>query len=309
MTAVAYREDVEFLEAANPTLIERGAAEFTRLHMLIETTDDAFRKAAAVDWQSEARVLYVKRMREAKELTDALSGGFRRAGKALSIYAEAVTTAKIHYASGKTAEGNLAAVMSQEATAITPTARAAEPLKQWEDLRGTTGVLDWFAEVAVDIDAIREEAERYYNQTKDHYADAHRVESQARETCTAELDAARRSIPTFNGPIKDAGQFLAGLGPLQAEARQAADNPYAQLPGAGPKVDSIPTTGDSVVVNEMLMRIETRIDGLPDAKGNNYWLVSNSDESRREYISANTELIRAAAHDTGLPPEMIAGIA
>jgi hypothetical protein len=198
VTAVAYRADVEFLEAANPTLIERGAAEFTRLHMLIETTDNAFRKAAAVDWQSEARALYVKRLREAKELTDALSVGFRRAGKALSTYAEAVATAKIHYASGKTAEGDLAAVMSREATAVTPTARAAEPLKQWEDLRGTTGVLDWFAEVAVDIDEIREEAERYYNQTRDHYADARRIESQARETCTAELDTARRFIPTFN---------------------------------------------------------------------------------------------------------------
>ncbi|AWL42402.1 MULTISPECIES: hypothetical protein [unclassified Streptomyces] len=306
---MAYRKDVEFLESANPVLIERGAAEFTRLHKLIETTDDAFRKAVGVDWQSEARVLYVRRLREAKALTDALSSAFRRAGEALTTYAEAVTTAKNHYASGKTSESGLAAVMAREATAVTPTARAAEPLRQWEDLRGTTGVLDWFAELTVDVDAIREEAERYYDQTKGHYGDARRVESEARETCTAALDAARRSVPEFNSPVADAGQLLRSLGPLRAEARQAADNPYAQLPGAGPKVDSIPSTGGSVVVNETLMRIRTRVDGLPEGQGNNYWLWSNSDEGRREYISGNSALIKAAAHDAGLPPEMVAGIA
>ncbi|WP_405800074.1 hypothetical protein OG291_00930 [Streptomyces halstedii] len=306
---MAYRKDVEFLESANPVLIERGAAEFTRLHKLIETTDDAFRKAVGVDWQSEARVLYAKRLREAKALTDALSSAFRRAGEALTTYAEAVTTAKNHYASGKTSESGLSAVMAREATAVTPTARAAEPLRQWEDLRGTTGVLDWFAELTVDVDAIREEAERYYHQTKDHYGDARRVEAEARETCATELDAARRSVPEFNSPVADAGQLLRNLGPLRAEARQAADNPYAQLPGAGPKVGSVPSTGGSVVVNETLMRIRTRVDGLPDGQGNNYWLWSNSDDGRREYISANSALIKAAAQDAGLPPEMVAGIA
>ncbi|MER5633214.1 hypothetical protein [Streptomyces nitrosporeus] len=36
--------------------------------------------------------------------------------------------------------------------------------------------------------------------------------------------------------------------------------------------------------------------------------LPHSDEGRREYLSANKDLIRAAAHDAGLPPEMIAGI-
>ncbi|WP_437028965.1 hypothetical protein [Streptomyces sp. enrichment culture] len=62
-------------------------------------------------------------------------------------------------------------------------------------------------------------------------------------------------------------------------------------------------------MNETLSRIQTRIDGLPGAEGNNYWLWSNSDDSRREYIAANKEIIKAAAHDAGLPPEMVAGVA
>lgn len=306
---MAYREDVDFLEDANPALIELSAGEYTRLHKLIGTTDDAFRKAVEVNWQSEARDLYVKRLGEARELTDALSNAFRAVGKALSSYAEAVTTAKGHYKSGQHAESRLSGVMSQEATAITPTARAAEPLRQWEDLRGTTGVLDWLAEAGVDLDAIREDAERYYNQTKNHYSDALRVESEAREQCVADVKAAYRSLPDFHSPIADPEQLLRNLGSLGAEARQASGNPYVQLPGAGPKVDEIPTMGEKVVTNEILSRIQSRIDGLPTAQGNNYWLPSTSDEGRREYISANSAFIKAAAQDAGLPPEMVAGIA
>lgn len=160
---MTHRKDVEFLEDANPALIGRSAAEFTRLQKLIETTDDAFRKAVKVGWQSEARDLYVKRLKEAKELTDALSEAFRTVSTALTTYSDAVTTAKSHYKSGKATEKKLSEAMSREATAITPTARAAEPMRQWEDLRATTGVLDWFAEVTVDVDAIREDAERYYH--------------------------------------------------------------------------------------------------------------------------------------------------
>lgn len=110
---MAHREDVEFLEDANPALIGRGAAEFTRLHKLIDTTDDAFRKAVKVDWQSDARELYAKRLSEAKELTDALSEAFRRVGNALTSYADAVTTAKSHYKNGKASEGKLSEVMSR----------------------------------------------------------------------------------------------------------------------------------------------------------------------------------------------------
>ncbi|MEU8521220.1 hypothetical protein [Streptomyces sp. NPDC048577] len=306
---MAYRDDVQFLEDANPTLIDRNAAEFRRLHTLIESTDDAFRKAGKVEWVSEARDLYVRRLGESKSLADALSEAFRKASSALARYADAVTTAKVHYKNGQHTEGRLSEVMAREAQAITPTARAAEPLRQWEDLRASTGVLDWLAEVTVDVDAIREDAERYYNQTKDHYGDALRVESAARELCVADLRAAYKSIPDYQGTLPDAAEFLKNLGPLQKEAREASDDPNTQLPGSGPKVDTIPTMGRDVVVSETLYRIQTRVDSLPEGQGNNYWLPSNDDEGRRSYISANKELIKAAAEDSGLPPEMVAGIA
>jgi hypothetical protein len=259
--------------------------------------------------RAQARDLYVNRLKESKSIADALSEAFRKAGTALATYADAVTTAQGHYKSGKHTEGKLSEVMSREAEAITPTARAAEPLRQWEDLRGTSGVLDFLAEVTVDVDAIREEAEGYYNQTKGHYGDALRVESEARENCIADIKAAYKSIPDYQGTMPNAEEFLKGLGPLQTEAREASDTPNVQLPGSGPKVDAIPTLGSNVVISESLYRISTRVDGLPDGQGNNYWLPSNSDDGRREYISGNKELIKAAAADSGLPPEMVAGIA
>ncbi|MFF3621328.1 transglycosylase SLT domain-containing protein [Streptomyces sp. NPDC002467] len=306
---MAYHKDVAFLEDANPALIDRNAAEFRRLHTLIESADDAFRKAAKVEWESEARDAYVKRLDESKSLAEALSGAFRQAGSALAAYSDAVTTAKGHYKNGKHTEGRLSEVMSREAQPITPAARAAEPLRRWEDLRGTSGVLDFFAELTVDVDAIREEAEGYYRQTKDHFGDALRVESEARDKCLADIKAAYVSIPDFQGTVPDAEQFLKGLGPLRAEAREASDDPYVQLPGSGPKIDGIPATGSHVVVSEVLMRINNRLDGLPPAQGNNYWLPSDSDDGRRAYIYANRELIKDAATASGLPPEMLAGIA
>ncbi len=306
---MAYRADVEFLTDANPALIERNADEFKRLHQLIDSTDGSFLKAGRVDWVSEAQVSYAKRLDEAKKLVDCLSAGFRKAWKGLIDYADAVTTAKRHFDDGQSSEQRLSAVMSREATGITFTGGASEPLRQWEDLRDSTGFLDWVAELGVDLDEIRDDAERYYNETKNHYEDAQRVESEARSSCLGDLQSAYDSLPEIRGDFGDSAEILQSLGLLRQETREAADDPYAQLHGTGVKVDVLPTVDGNLVVSEKLTRIQTLAAEFPDAQGINYWLPSNSDESRREYIDVNSELIKAAARDSGLPPEMIAGIA
>jgi hypothetical protein len=88
---------VEFLEDSNPALRERNGAEFTRLHRLIETTDEGFGKAAPIDWQSDARDLYGRRLREAKEIVDTVSEAFRKAGIALTTYGQAVDGSRRAY--------------------------------------------------------------------------------------------------------------------------------------------------------------------------------------------------------------------
>lgn len=304
-----YRSDVSFLSHSNPLLIERNAVEFRRLHKLLDSADEFFAKAERVDWISEGRERYVTRLRQAVEVADTLSAGFRKAWKALSDYGEAVTTAKRHYESGVRAEELLAEVIAREAQAVTPTARSATPMKQWEDLRGTTGFLDWAAELGVDFEAIREEGERYYRQARDHYEDAHRVESEARQVCVRALGTAYASVPEIRGRFPDALPVLRGLKLLHTEAREARDDPHVHLHGTGTKVDAIPSVGPQVLRSESLVRIRALAAQFPDATGNNYWWWSNSDEDRRSYISANKDVVVAAAREAGLPPEMIAGIA
>ncbi|WP_327375388.1 hypothetical protein OG393_16380 [Streptomyces sp. NBC_01216] len=67
-----------------------------------------------------------------------------------------------HYSDGKANERSLAALIGTKGTAITREAQDAEPMRQWEDMRATTGVLDFLAELTMDVDDIREEANRLH---------------------------------------------------------------------------------------------------------------------------------------------------
>ncbi|WP_404959624.1 hypothetical protein [Streptomyces sp. 147326] len=177
---MTYRVDVEFLELCNPALIERNAQEYRRLHQLLESADGAFLKASRTEWVSEANDLYEERLREAGSLATALSGAFRKSWAALVDYAEAVGRAKTRFESGRSSEATLSRVMSRVATPVTETARRAEPMRQWEDLRKRTGVLDWLAEITVDVDEIRDEAEPHYDAAAAVLADRRRPSLRAR---------------------------------------------------------------------------------------------------------------------------------
>lgn len=309
MSAVAYRSDVDFLELCNPPLIEQAGDEYRRLHILLDSCEDDFRKAGHIDWQGEGREQYTARLKEATALGEHLAAAFRRVRNALYAYAKAVARAKHHFEEGQSTESRLADVISREGIPITSTARAAEPMRQWEDLRATTGFWDWAAEFFADPDEIREEAERYYNTTSDHYADALRVESEARKDCLAGIRVAFDSLPDFRGgSFTDATQLQGGVDALRRETKDAADDPHAQLFGTGAKTDSIPKVGPDVAISPALLRIKLKTAGL-EADGNSHWLPSDSDDERREYISTNKHLLRNAARDSGLPPEMVAGIA
>ncbi|WP_158820918.1 MULTISPECIES: hypothetical protein [unclassified Streptomyces] len=77
---MAYRKEVASLEDADPAFIRRNAAQFRRLHTLVESADDAFRKATKGESGSDARDRYIARLGETKNIADALSGAFRTAG-------------------------------------------------------------------------------------------------------------------------------------------------------------------------------------------------------------------------------------
>ncbi|MFD5618606.1 hypothetical protein [Streptomyces yangpuensis] len=306
---MTYRTEVEFLELCSPPLIERTAHEYRRLHLLLDSADPAFLKATRTQWVSEAEELYVKRLGEAEKLATALSGAFRTVHAALVDYAEAVGRAKGRFESGLSSERALSRVMARVASPVTETAQRAEPMRQWEDLRKRTGVLDWFAEITIDVDEIREEAEQHYNSAKNAFGDADRIESEARTTCVTALDKARKDLPDFRGDLPHPSVLLAGMPALRQEVGEAAHDPNAVLPGGGPRVDGIAANPGGETVSPKLREIRSRLAGMPPAMDQNQWLPSDSDEDRREWIRANRAHIRDAAAYTGLPADMIAGIA
>ncbi|MFE5211985.1 hypothetical protein [Streptomyces sp. NPDC056600] len=94
---------------------------------------------------------------------------------------------------------------------------------------------------------------------------------------------------------------------LRREAAEASSNPVTRLPGSGPKQDYYPAAGDKLV-SPTLENIRTQLASLPGAT-DSYWMSPSGNQEKTEWIRANREIIKAAAHNSGLPPSMVAGIA
>ncbi|MER6472807.1 hypothetical protein [Streptomyces collinus] len=297
-----YRQDVSFLDDCNPALVERNALEFKRLRdLLLDVEPGAQRAATHTQWVSANREPYDNRLREARELIKHLADGYDKAQSALLHYASALETAKSHYSQGKAAERTLAGLISQVADAVTREAQEAGPMHQWEDLRGTSGFLDWAAELTIDIDDIKDDANRAHDQASAAYHRAKTVEGEARDTCTAALDRAYRALPDFRGgDFADAGTLVDAVPALRAEAAEAAADPLAQLAGSGPKAGFTKAVGKDDV-SPSLMDIRMRLTGLPDAT-DAYWAVPRNAGERHDWIAANKAIIDAAAKRSGLPP-------
>ncbi|WP_317444725.1 hypothetical protein [Streptomyces collinus] len=307
--AYTYRQDVTFLDDCNPALVERNALEFKRLRdLLLDVEPGAQRAATQTQWVSANREPYDNRLREARELIKHLADGYDKAQSALLHYASALETAKSHYSQGKAAEQTLAGLISQVADAVTREAQEAGPMHQWEDLRGTSGFLDWAAELTIDIDDIKDDANRAHDQASAAYHRAKTVEGEARDICTAALDRAYQALPDFRGgDFADAGTLVDAVPALRAEAAEAAADPLAQLAGGGPKAGFTKAVGKDDV-SPSLMDIRMRLTSLPDAT-DAYWAVPRNAGERRDWIAANKDIIDAAAKRSGLPPDMVAGIA
>ncbi|MGS2587093.1 hypothetical protein [Streptomyces hebeiensis] len=305
---LSYRADVEFLEGCNPALVERNADEYKRLRdMLVEVDGPAERAEKRTHWRSEGSQEYELRVSEARRLLTELAEGYGKAAGALRGYADALATAKRHYANGKANEQALADLIATKGTAITREAQEAEPMRQWEDMRGTTGVLDFLAELTMDIDDIKDEANGLHDAAGSDFHRAKTTEREARDICVHGMRAAYDLLPEFRMGLVERVDIFSAMADMRREAREARDNPLTRLPGSGPKPDYIPWAGDSHI-SPTLRDIRTRLAELPEAR-DSYWDVPSSDADRREWISANREIIRAAAANAGLPADMVAGIA
>ncbi|GAA4044038.1 hypothetical protein [Streptomyces shaanxiensis] len=307
-TAMTYHADVEFLEDCNPALIERNAQEFTRMRDLLDSVEDPVKRAKdGTRWESVHRESYDERLVQVASLVRGLSDGFGKARNALLGYADAVTDAKQHLETGIHHEARLDALVASVATAITRTAQAAEPMRRWEDIRETTGFLDWIAEIGVDADSIREDAEREYSAAEAAFSRARTLEENARRDCLGRLQTAYADLPDFRGgDFKDGQDVIGWIAPMIEEAAQAARmDDDTRLPGGDLRKNPFPGAGDARV-SPALQDIRNQLKSLPE--GDSLWLLDEFG-GRDRWIGDNKELINAAAQQTGLPPDMIAGIA
>ncbi|MER6241191.1 hypothetical protein ABT185_34990 [Streptomyces clavifer] len=308
MSGLSHRSDVEFMEGCNPALVERNADEFLRIHnMLAEADEPAERAEKKTHWHSEGSQHYEARVAEARKLVANLAEAYGKAAGALRDYAYALTTAKSHYSNGKANEQALAELIATKGTAITREAQDAEPMRQWEDMRGTTGVLDFFAELTMDVDDIKDEANRLHDAAGGNFHLARTTENEARGICVHVMKQAYDLLPEFRLRNVSRVDIFSAIAAMQREAREASSNPLTHLSGSGPKQDYAAQVGDSPV-SPALRDIRMQVANLPQAK-DGYWDPPSSDQEKKNWIAANREIIQAAARNSGLPADMVAGIA
>ncbi|MEU1448813.1 hypothetical protein [Streptomyces mirabilis] len=101
--------------------------------------------------------------------------------------------------------------------------------------------------------------------------------------------------------------IVSAIADLRREAAEARTNPLTHLPGSGPKQDYYPIAG-SDIVSPTLRDIRLQVANLPGAK-DSYWSPPSNAQERADWIAANKDIIKAAARNSGLPPDMVAGIA
>ncbi|MEV1020151.1 hypothetical protein [Streptomyces sp. NPDC050264] len=305
---ISHRKDVEFLESCSPALVERNADEFKRVHDLLTSTDPAAERAEKhTQWKSEGSTHYEGRLRESRKLLTLLADGYEKAATALRDYATALEAAKSHYSNGKSNEQALADLIHTKGTAITREAQEAEPMRQWEDMRATTGVMDFFAELTMDIDDIKDEANRLHDAAGGDFHLAGTTEKEARDLCVHRLKQGYDMLPEFRTYMTGRADLVAAIPELRREAAEASSNPLMHLPGSGPKQDYYPIAGDEIV-SPTLRDIRLQVASLPGAR-DNYWNPPGSAQERADWITANKDIINAAARNSGLPPDMVAGIA
>ncbi|MGW7437367.1 hypothetical protein [Streptomyces sp. NPDC054849] len=310
MSGLSYRKDVQFLQECNPPLVERNAAEFRRLRdLLVQVGEPARRAETGTQWQSDGSHTYTGRLAEARQLVTHMAEGYDKAASALNAYALALATAKTHYDNGKRSERALAALIGTKGTAITRTAQEAEPMRQWEDMRATTGFLDGLAELTMDVDDIRDEANRLHDAAGGDFHLAKTVEQEARSTCVHALKQAYELLPEFKVKGGDSRPDLyAAMADIRQEAVEARTSPLTHLPGSAAKREMPGPVGADTPVSPQLRDIRMRVSGLPDA-ADNYWIPVATDGMHADWIAQNKELLRAAAKNAGLPEELLAGVA
>lgn len=197
---MAYRDAAAYIEQMKPDHVSTVSEECRHTKQAINgVVKTLFGLVGRVTWHSEAADLYQQRLKETIELLEGLHDGFDKAGKAIGDYAEAQRQAQSAFAAGVAAENRLGELIAPIVATQSWRVRTADALRQWNDLRSSTGFLDQLAEwpVAEKIEQVRAEADRLWNEATSAYDEAIRIESTARTRAVDDLNAAYKLLPDF----------------------------------------------------------------------------------------------------------------
>ncbi|GIH08229.1 hypothetical protein Rhe02_62960 [Rhizocola hellebori] len=226
---MTFRDEVKFIEQMRPEMVDVAAEDCKRVVRLVDsalpTLDEVKQKT---EWSGEGKELLDRRLREADTLLEALRYGYDKAGRALDDYVTAQTEAKRLVGEGVRVENALGELIKHIEDPD------GQPMKKWEDLRGTQNPFDWIGEWGEgdDIDKVRGEADRLFNEASDYYGRAKKTEGDSRGLVVAALDSARKNLPDFLANSGNAQDIIYGTPGLQDEIYQAAKDPNARRPGA-----------------------------------------------------------------------------
>jgi Domain of unknown function (DUF6973) len=246
---MTFRDEVKFIEKMRPEMVDLAAEDCKRVVRLVDsalpTLDEVKQKT---EWNGEGKELLDRRLREADMLLEALRYGYDKAGRALDDYVAAQTSAKSLVADGIRVEKALGELIKHIEDP------GDQPMRKWEDLRATQNPFDWIGELGEgdDIDKVRTEADRLFNEASDYYSRAKKTEGDSRGLVVAALESARKNLPDFLANSGNAQTIIYGTPGLQQEIYQAAKDPNARRPG-------------SVILGEYQVEDDPNTKMFPDA--------------------------------------------
>ncbi|GIH10909.1 hypothetical protein Rhe02_89760 [Rhizocola hellebori] len=234
---MAYREAVGYIEQMNPAFVAAVGLEYLRTKEVIKSLlPTVTALPGKMEWQSEAKELYEQRLSEATELVEGLYFAFEKAGLALLDYAEAQKRAVARVREGATAEDSLRALIAHIVSTQSVIVRLSDALRQWNDLRSTTGITDYLAEIGQRdaIEQIRPRAEALWQFAIHAYDHAIRLETEARHDTVNRLIAAYLLLPEFRAGNALTDQLVATA---MAVPRSDDGQRYRLGPAAAPVID------------------------------------------------------------------------
>jgi len=300
---MAYRDAVEYIEEMNPAHVRAVGEECLRTKGIIKSALPTLTGLSGkVEWRSDARDLYERRLNETIDLAEGLHDGFDKAGAAIIDYVEAQERAKRRVAEGIAAEKSLGDLIAPIVATQSLVVRVADPLRQWHDLRSTTGPSDFLIELGQRdaIDKVRPQADALWNAATTAYDDAIRLETEARRDALPRLKAAYEMLPDFlansklSGEIVDKTPGLEDVGtgnkyhigpPTKPSLTFDSDFPY------DPNAE--PTAGDYLSWNKWRLMLRAAQAGRPDLDDATdayaHYMDGTGTDLRIDYEEAYTE--------------------